>query len=495
MVNLAQHYLYIIVAASAVGKSVLMNKIREEGLWNTVNKYSTRDHRGVGDDVVKIADENILEQEKGSSDDEIRQIRMNYIESLCGDDKGVVYYKNNNFYGVNIEQIIIGLEQSNLAVIISDFHIIKKLKRIDKLKGRIRVLYIASTIDERELLKRYKSREATDFDERSDETLITIKSIQNMCTILSCAARLKYMSKIEDVLPLLNEQWNNYVPYFDTIKTRSMNIRMLYNRYIDNISEIDYPILNFYDLDYMYQQARNIIYNTVYRKERKTPPIFMVCAAPSSGKKTLMEIVGDLGKVNKNIVITTKYAKRRKRKTDGRDGMIAIGKSGDFSKYISDKNNVWSWVFHKGETEYAVNLSEIKENINKNVAQIFISNMAQINNARKLFPENIVVLYLHATHETATRTHIEEKRKDGLIDSIIENSQLTITYDEAEKMVDTEEKYQDKLQKLVKHDLDEIREIHDSYLDHNVFIDHVLLNTGTREDLVEQMINLINHYS
>jgi hypothetical protein len=332
-----------------------------------------------------------------------------------------------------------------------------------------------------------------DFDERSEETLETIRNIHNMCSILSCAARLKYMSKIEAVLPLLNEQWNSYVPYFETIKTRSMNIRMLYNRYIDNIAEIDYPILNFYDLDYMYQQVRNIIAQDNMKTQKKSPPIFMVCAAPSSGKKTLMEIVGDLGRINKNIVITTKYAKRNKRKTDGRDGMVAIGDDGNFIDYIPKEADIWSWVFHKGETEYAVSLEELRDNKEMGIAQVFISNMKQIDEARRLFPENIVVLYLHATHETATKSHIEEKRKNALIDIII-SSTNDLHHDEAE-VIFREEIYHKKFNDLVNHDLKEIKEIHCDFLEHNIDIDHVLLNTGTREDLVEQMNNLISHYS
>ena len=43
-------------------------------------------------------------------------------------------------------------------------------------------------------------------------------------------------------------------------------------------------------------------------------------------------------------------------------------------------------------------------------------------------------------------------------------------------------------------DLNEIRDTHYDFVKYNHHIDHVLLNTGTREDLVEQMSNLINYY-
>ncbi len=45
--NRQLHYLFVLVAASAVGKSELINRIKSEELWKTVSKYSTRDNRGI----------------------------------------------------------------------------------------------------------------------------------------------------------------------------------------------------------------------------------------------------------------------------------------------------------------------------------------------------------------------------------------------------------------------------------------------------------------
>ena len=491
------HYLFVLVAASAVGKSELINKLKSESLWKNISKYSTRDNRGVNDDVVKITDPATVEKEIKYPNN-VRHIRMEYIQRICGNGKGVVYYKNSNIYGINIDEIINGLTISNLVVVISDFHVIHELRKDDRLRYRIKILYIASTVDERELLKRFKSRESIDFSEQSTKTLKTINNIEKMCSVLSSAARLKYLSKIEEVLPLLNEQWNNYLPYFDTIKTRSLNIRMLYNRYIDNIAYIDYAILNFYDLEYMFKQVRSIINNLSCRRQVKSPPVFMVCSAVSSGKGTLMEIIGDLGTVNNNISITTKYAKRDKRATDVRDGMFAIGKSGDFGTYISDRKDVWSWTFHINSTEYAVNHADIRRNINDGKAQIFISNMEQIAEAKKTYPDNIVVLYLHATHASATKEHIIAKRKDEYIkichQKLIENSSSDQTEESIKYYFDNNQKIRTEFTESIEADLREIETVHHRFLLYNHLIDHVLLNTGTREDLVEQMTNLINYY-
>lgn len=498
---IGNNFFYILVAASAVGKSALMRQMVKEELWVGVPKYSTRDVRyknGEIDDVVEIDNfciKDLCEQEATK----LRQERISKLKQLCGENKGVVYYKNNNFYAIKIEDILNNLKYHNVVAIISDFHAIKILKNNENLKDRMRVLYIASTIDERELLRRFKSREAITFDTDSESKKNAIKNIQSLCSVLGSATRLNYMDRIEEVMPLLNEEWNNILPYFETIKTRGANIRMLYNQYIENIALIDYAILNFYDLEYMYNQTKNIIHNLQPKREIKYPPVFMVCAAPSSGKATLMEIVGDLGEVNGNIRITHKYAKRAPReRTDGRDGMIAIGEDGDFSKYIKDKDNIWEWMFHKNGdemcgTKYAVDRGEINKNISDGVAQIFISNMSQINIAKKYYPDNMVVLYLHATHETETKNHITEKCRLDLLKKIAIESNCTEI--EALELMKHKESLQNHLKDDIEVRLDEIKQVHNDFLNHNVQINHILLNTGTREDLVAQMNNIINFYT
>ena len=42
--------------------------------------------------------------------------------------------------------------------------------------------------------------------------------------------------------------------------------------------------------------------------------------------------------------------------------------------------------------------------------------------------------------------------------------------------------------------IDEVEKVHKEFLNYNHLIDHILLNTGTKEELVEQMNNLINFY-
>jgi len=168
------NYLFILVAASAVGKSVLVNKLCEEGLWQKAPKYSTRNNRDTeekqDDDVLKI-DDDIIDENKNISDEQkhkntkIRLARMSELTELCSHKKGVVYYKNDNIYGVSVLEILERLEQSHLSVIISDFHAIDKLKKDKRLENRIKVLYLASTIDEKLLFARFKERENKQYQE------------------------------------------------------------------------------------------------------------------------------------------------------------------------------------------------------------------------------------------------------------------------------------------------------------------------------------------
>ena len=257
----------------------------------------------------------------------------------------------------------------------------------------------------------------------------------------------------------------------------------------------------------MYEQMRQVIKhnNRIISKTVKPMyPIFMVCAAPSSGKGTLMEIVSDLGRVNGNLVQIKKYAKRAANQlTDRRDGMIPIGVDGKFEEHIKYEF-IWKWTGHKNsskaqvgtEKEYAVDLEEIQQNIKEKKCQIFISNFGEIEKARELFPDNIVVLYLHATHDTETRKHIERKRQLESRKSIQNNlphgtdlsdSEITALFNESSNY----ELYK----KKVEADLDEIKDTHYQYIKYISQVDHVLLNTGTQDDLVLQMLKILKSYT
>lgn len=535
--------LYILVAPSAVGKSALLHKLKHENVaegrpfWQAINKYSTRDCRGtdeetgIEDDVINIDDKTeelknarydfnqIKKQDLSTVDAQIEHKsksdiliskRFQYIEEYCKDTgeqkKGIVYHLNTNLYAFNFEEIIDCLKSNNGVIICSDFDTIRLLKSNPDFGEAVRVVYIASSMDEQVLLKRYKDRvgnEEQNFSISKDK----LNLIEGYINLILSAARIGHYEKIEQTVPLLNETWNSMLKYYATICNRKEKIRLLFNQYIENIAVIDHVILNFYDLDYMYEQMRQVI---IHNNEIKTKvvkkryPIFMVCAAPSSGKGTLMEIVSDIGKVDGSLVQIKKYAKREANPlTDRRDGMEPIGVDGKFERHIQEEF-IWKWTGHKKsnhaqvstEKEYAVDLNEIQKNIKEKKCQIFISNFDEIEKARVLFPDNIVVLYLHATHDTETRKHIERKRqlesrksiqKNQLYGNELSDSELTKLFHEKQNY----ELYK----KRVAADLEEIKDTHYKYIKHISQVDHVLLNTGTQDDLILQMLKILKNYT
>lgn len=174
------YFLYILVAASAVGKSELMRQMQKEKLWEGVPKYSTRDVRykdGEIDDVKELDNMQIKDLPEEQRQDARRE-RIKKLKEKCGAGKGIVYYKNGNMYGIVVEEVLKVLERTNAVVIISDFHAIAQLKtEFLELCDRMRVLYIASTIDERVLLERYKKRETTEFNLAPEKEKETLKNI------------------------------------------------------------------------------------------------------------------------------------------------------------------------------------------------------------------------------------------------------------------------------------------------------------------------------
>lgn len=525
------NYLYILVAPSAVGKSSLLNEFRtkknsatNDYYWYAINKYSTRDCRNANqksrdrDDVINIDDksdeliaaknEYIKKKDEADINKQDAEIQLNfklaeeklqiershYIEKLCNSKgkvkNGIIYYMNRNIYAFNYREIEEGLKLHNCVIICSDFDTIKELKENPIFGNQVQVIYIASSMDENTLLERYKDRM------KSGEKVFNITNeglakIEEYNEIMLSAGRLKYYEIIEANIPKLNNTWNSMLEYYKTICARKENIRKLFSLYIENIAYVDHVILNFYNLDYMYEQMRKIIENNnendVNDKKIKTP-LFMVCAAPSSGKGTLMEIVGNIGKINDTIIQVEKYAQRKPNPlTDHRDNMKPIGNE-KFENYIKDKKNIWEWEGHKKNIKaikkYAVDIEKINENIKNGNSQIFIANFEQIKKAKELFPNNIVILYLHATHESETLKHIENKRLTSIKENSVEKAKIT----------DEQIKISKEFIEAVNSDLTEIKDTHMDYKKYISEVDHVLLNTGTEDDLINQMLKILKVY-
>lgn len=100
---------------------------------------------------------------------------------------------------------------------------------------------------------------------------------------------------------------------------------------------------------------------------------------------------------------------------------------------------------------------------------------------------------MHATHETETKKHIRAKSINDIEEKIMKEKNYS--KEEAEQYRLSNHMYKKIAETYVDEKMREIKSVHESFLKHNHQIDHVLLNTGTKEDLVEQMRNLIVYYT
>jgi len=425
-----QGNLYILTGASTSGKTTLLNNILENGYAMKAPKFAERISRGPDDDIIHF--DNI---EKSNCD--------------------VLYVINGKRYGIDTKLIKDEIKKGmDLFVILSDLRVIRRLK--SEFEDHAKAIYISSAIDEENVVKEQAKRNTFIPTEKQKEELHT------QFNRLKSASKLELWPKVVDCMGELLDSWKDALPESKSTEIRARKIRAFHSRYIDNIALFDHVILNYHEPEEMTKQAVGII--NYYKKnpntkKKETPVIFMVSAASGAGKGTLMECLNIMGSYQ--ISIVSKMGQREGKKNDKRDGMIAIGAANEFSPEFD-----WRWEFHKGNNfkgvRYAVSITEIEKNIQDGKPQIFISNLGQIEKAKKLFGNKMVFIYLHATRteeEIGTFQYANCK-----------------TREEAEKRIG------------------EIYDVHKSYINDIANIDHVLLNTTYEEDLYDQMFRLIEHY-
>lgn len=89
--------------------------------------------------------------------------------------------------------------------------------------------------------------------------------------------------------------------------------------------------------------------------------------------------------------------------------------------------------------------------------------------------------------------HIRMKCSNDIAKFIMEKNNCSVK--EAEQIMISDAKIRADLDAQIEEKRGEIISVHNAYIEHVHHIDHVLLNTGTKEDLVEQMRNLIAYYT
>lgn len=453
--------LYILCGSSGCGKTTLMNSMTSTDLkspskkYNAVRapKYSERDVR----------------KKKGEIDD------ITHVDKIDLNIFSIAYAMNHTKYALKYSEIKQILNKGiNVFVVVSDLRAIRHIK--NHFNSDAKAIYVSSDIDA-ERLKRYQL-ERQGFMPDIDQKYI----LSNHFVKLAAISRLGWWERVTESILELEKDWHSYATDSKSTKIRIQRIRATHIRYIEHLSIFDHVILNYTEgkPEEMIVQMENIMKSDTdtakNKKKINFPPIFIVTAASGAGKGTLMEMLNLIG--SDNISIVSKLATREPKNDDKRDGMIALSRNQDHDEPIWPK--WWNsgmkstagqvefpeeydlrWDFHN--CDYAVSSKEINKNLEKGISQIFVSNMGQIANFKKKWPDNCVFIYLHRLNSA------EDHRK------FIEN-----------KWKNSPDNIEERIREKIK--------VHNDYIDNIAEIHHVLLNTSFEEDLHEQMFNLIRYY-
>lgn len=396
-------------------------------------KFSERPSRGGDDDIV-------------------------HVDSIEAEGYDEVYVSNDRRYGIRISEITNVLKRGvNAAIIVSDFRVLRRLR--ETLGEQAVSVYLASAIDREAIRRIHGERHPFAPSDEQRETL------GQQFARLKSASRLDLWPDVFLCMSELLTDWSRFIPEARSAEIRAAKIRSFHDRYVQNIALFDHVILNYAagEPEMMTAQLRNIVtsYDNVARKVRKRwPPVFVVAAASGSGKGLLMEALNTtLG--SNSITVIKKMAMRDPKANDRRDGTVAIGASGELPADFD-----FHWRFHHSDrwsgVKYAVRTGEISSNIERGRQQIVISNMDQFAKFRALVGEHAIFLYLHRLAS--------------------EDDIRTFQYSRCNTSEEAEQR------------IGEIRSVHQQYVDRIGEFDHVLLNTAYEEDLIEQMLQLVEHY-
>jgi guanylate kinase len=394
----------------------------------------------------------------------------------------IAYVINNFKYGIKTQPIRDLLDKGfNAFIIVSDFRVIRELKRL--FGTQVQTLYVSSAIDADRLRRVQLERHGF---RPSDEQKRVLA--YHFCKT-SAAARLGWWDRVSTCMTDLEADWHAYASDARSTEIRAEKIRAIHIRYIEHVPMFDHVILNYSENrpEEMAVQVRNLIRtNDEYEpfKTKRCPAIFVVAAASGAGKGTLMEMLHFIGR--DKVRITSKLAQRAAKQEDKRDGMIALMRdvnssspqwpdwwtagmraSGDRGEFPEEYD--LRWEFHKfhgvdrGGTRYAVSSAEIQRNVDEGAPQIFVSNMEQFNTFRRRWPNNAVFVYLHrlvSSHDNR-EFHMRKWKSDPAI---------------AEARLAEKER------------------VYDAYIRCIAEFDHVLLNTSYQEDLYDQMFGILGAY-
>ena len=186
-----------------------------------------------------------------------------------------------------------------------------------------------------------------------------------------------------------------------------------------------------------------------------TPRVFVVVGNPGSGKDYLVRAVGDLGSQHASIV--PKHTSRERRPDDESE-MVCI----DDPDYDLDGCDV---KYENFGTLYGIKSSAIWEGLRAGVFQVaVVSNVNAINAMRKRFGELLVLIYVHSEEKPE-----EYRKRESLLGG---NVDYVETRADPEKFRMPLELYTKNMQAF----------------------NHVLVFSGEKEDLYDQIFRLFRAY-
>lgn len=431
--------LYIVCGATGSGKSTLSNSIIANKKLNFTKapKYSTREYRGEGDDIIPIKDMDIGEYD-------------------------FAYVAMDNKYGLKFNEIEKQLNAGkNSILVLTDFRAVQRLKSI--FSENATAICVSSAIDPNKFLQIHGKR----YDFLPSKAKKRLMQIQ--FSRLSSSARLDSWSNVYECTRELLELWQQSIPEHASLEIRTRKVRDFQTKYIENMNLFDHLILNYREghPEDMSRQFINIFnshkYNHLRRRPQKGPVLFVVAAASGAGKGLMTENLRIIAP--NEVAVVKKEGKRNPRKKDSRDGMKAIGTNGKFTEGFDIRYQLHKLGDFKG-TWYAFSEKEIRDNFKLGKNQVVIANVLLkkelLSRLRSLFQNQLVVVYL--------LRFIEEKKL------------AQFQYDRCETKAEAEAR------------INEMSAVYESYINNISEVDYVLLNTAYPEDLYDQMFKLIEYY-